>query len=260
MKKKKESILNSEDKRLADGSIVYENFSIRYNSKIALKRINLNIKSGEKVLICGRTGSGKTTLATSIFNIREKDTIKGDIKIGGHSIFNISLKSLRSQLTIIPQQISVFNDTLRFNLDPTGEIDDEILWESLANADLYEYFANQNKKLDTICSDKNLSRGQMQLICLARASLRKSKIVVLDESSSSLDELTSKKINNYDFSKGTTILAVAHRIFSFLHFDRVIVLEKGNLVQDEPLQEAVRNVGSPFYKMHMEESKKINSV
>ncbi|MES1903143.1 MAG: Canalicular multispecific organic anion transporter 2, partial [Paramarteilia canceri] len=172
LKKNIESSNSTDNLEFLNGSINFEKFSLRFDNNIALKNINLKIKSGEKVLICGRTGSGKSTLVTSMFNIRDKNFLKGDIEIGGHSIFDYSLNSLRSQLTIIPQQPFVFNNSLRYNLDPEERKEDEILWESLKNADLYDYFITKNGGLEFKCSDKNLSLGQQQLICLARATLR----------------------------------------------------------------------------------------
>jgi len=247
---------DSNDTTFQNSSIKFQNYSFRYESSLVLKNINCDFKSGEKILVCGRTGCGKSTFVSSLFRMRDPKLSKGEIFIGGKNIRRLPLQQLRSQLTIIPQTPMLFDNSLRENLDPVGEHSDDKLWNVLEKIEMKKHFELNSKGLDAPCSDSSLSVGQKQLLCLGRAILKNSKVVILDESTSSLDEITAQKINSYDFGSDVTIISIAHRISNFLHFDRVLVLEDGEIIQNDTMQEAVNNKSSVFSEMLEAEFKK----
>ena len=161
------------DLNLTRGKIEFINFSLHYNHDVcALKSVNLTIKPGEKVLICGKTGSGKSTLAMSLFSTLSPKCLDGKILIDGQDVSQITLHSLRNQLTVIPQTPVIFSQTLRYNLDPERSLTDQMIWQALDAAKLGDFFRAKPDGLECMCSDDTLSAGQRQLLCLARAILR----------------------------------------------------------------------------------------
>ena len=197
-----------------------------------LKGLDLSIKAGEKVGICGRTGDGKSSLTLALFRIIEPTG--GKISIDGHDITGLGLHPLRSKLTIIPQDPVLFSGDLRFNLDPTGENSDAQLWRALELSHLKDHVEKNLKGgLDHVVTEggSNFSVGQRQLICLARALLRKTKILILDEATAAVDLQTDQLIQKTikeEFSD-CTVLTVAHRLKTILECDRIAVLSDGKL-------------------------------
>ncbi|KAL1397442.1 hypothetical protein pipiens_000248, partial [Culex pipiens pipiens] len=218
------------------GDIVFENVTLRYESQKenVITNLSLTIPAGQRIGICGRTGSGKSSLALALFGVLE--LVDGRILIDDVDIANIHTDELRSRLSIIPQEVMLFGGSLRENLDPRGHFSDLELWNCLEMAQLKELVVGFPKGLDTHLSEEVplFSAGQRQLLCLARAVLRGSVCLVLDEATSSLDTETEKLVLDAAAKafKGRTVLTIAHRLHSLFDYDRVIVLEHGAIVEE----------------------------
>ncbi|XP_065826757.1 multidrug resistance-associated protein 1-like [Oscarella lobularis] len=221
------------------GEVEFNSYSTRYRDglDLVLKDVDCRVKPSEKIGIAGRTGAGKSSLTLSVFRLIE--AAGGSIVVDGVDIARLGLDDLRSRITIIPQDPVLFSGTLRLNLDPFEEHSDDEIWQSLENAHLKEFFTLINADLNYEISEggENLSVGQRQLVCLARALLRKTKILVLDEATAAVDletdDLIQKTIRR-EFAD-CTILTIAHRINTIMDSDRIIVLDKGQIVEfDSP--------------------------
>ncbi|KAH8584676.1 ATP-binding cassette [Cryptosporidium sp. chipmunk genotype I] len=236
-----------------NGNIVFNNVVLRYNpdEPAILNNLSFSIQGGKKVGICGRTGSGKSTLLSAIlrlYNIQE-----GSILIDDIDISQISLKNLRSHITIIPQEPNILTGTLRYNLDPFNEYSLEEINQALVNSNSQSFVSSLPDGINTQMTNvsNNISLGQKQLICLARALLRKSKIILLDEATSSMDISTDNIIQNIikkHFSS-CTILSIAHRIHTIIDYDLIIVLDKGEIVEYDSPQNLLSNTSSIFYSI-----------
>ncbi|XP_042187623.1 ATP-binding cassette sub-family C member 9 [Callorhinchus milii] len=218
------------------GKIEIYKLSVRYADHLdpVLHNLTLTIEAGTTVGICGRTGSGKSSLSLSLLRII--DNYKGYIKIGGIDISTVSLAFLRRAISIIPQDPVLFGGSVRFNLDPESDHSDEELWEVLQIAQLDQFVSELPEKLDSFIaeSSENLSMGQRQLLCIARALLRKSKIIILDEATASVDMETDSalQIVMKTAFKNSTVLIIAHRIQTIIDCERVIVMHQGQIVED----------------------------
>jgi ATP-binding cassette, subfamily C (CFTR/MRP), member 4 len=239
---------NSKELKIKNGKIEFKNFSLKYSmsEKIVLKNLNFEIKPQEKIGIIGRTGSGKSTLALSLLRIIEP--FEGKILIDDQDIQEISLKSLRNHLTIIPQDVVLFTGTLRKNLDPLKESSDKTLWKVLEDVSLKDTIDSLPGKLNCMISENgsNFSIGQRQLISLGRALIRKTKILLLDEITSNIDDETDKLIQRTIKAnfKDCTILTIAHRLETIIGSDRVLLMENGEVVEfDHPEQLIDKNNG-----------------
>ncbi|XP_019895246.1 ATP-binding cassette sub-family C member Sur isoform X2 [Musca domestica] len=221
------------------GDISFENVSLRYEGQQedVIRNLNLKIPAGQRIGICGRTGSGKSSLALSLFGVLQVS--RGCIRIDDNDIAHIHPDEIRTRLSIIPQDVHLFNMTIRENLDPSGYYSDLELWNCLELAQLKDFVNSKMPQgLDTEIMDGgiNLSVGHRQLFCLARAILRGSVCLVLDEATSSLDSSTEKALlaAAHKAFQGRTIITIAHRLSTILDYDRVIVLEKGEIIEDGP--------------------------
>lgn len=223
----------------SNGRIELLDLKIRYriNAPIVLKGITCTINGGTRVGVVGRTGSGKTTLISSLFRLVEP--YNGQIVIDGLDICSIGLKDLRLRLSIIPQEPTLFRGTVRTNLDPLGLHSDDEIWKALEKCQLKTIIGELPKQLDSSVSDEgeNWSVGQRQLFSLGRVLLRRNRILVLDEATASIDSVTDailQRIIRQEFSE-CTVITVAHRVPTVLDSDMVMVLSNGNLVEyDEP--------------------------
>ena len=248
----------------SEGSIRFENYSVQYRpeTEIVLKNLNFEINPREKIGIVGRTGSGKSTIALCLFRILEAK--EGKIYMDDVDISQIGLKKLRSNITIIPQDPTLMEGSLKFNIDPLNnhtekEIEDvmrEIGFWYICERNLEE---NKNKPdnekgLNMIITENggNISIGERQLICITRAILRKSKIIIMDEATASIDvnteNIIQKAINN--LLKDSTILTIAHRIKTVLNSDRILVLDKGQVVEFDKPKFLLANKNSMFYEFY----------
>ena len=237
-----------------EGKIQFENYKTTYRDGMepVLKDINLIIDSQEKIGICGRTGAGKSSLTLSLFRLFE--ATEGQIFIDSVDVSKLGLHQLRSKLAIIPQDPVLFTGSLRFNLDPTGEHCDKSLWDSLELSHLQKYISeNLEMGLDNEVSEggSNFSVGQRQLICLARALLRKAKILILDEATAAVDPETDDLIQatiRQEF-KDCTVLTIAHRLNTILDSSRIVVLSQGEIFEIDTPSNLLSNPSSSFHLM-----------
>ncbi|KAL4641040.1 canalicular multispecific organic anion transporter 1 [Arapaima gigas] len=234
------------------GKLCFENFKVRYRPELdlVLQGITCEIGSMEKIGIVGRTGAGKSSLTNCLFRIIE--AAEGRIIIDGVDIATLGLHDLRSRLTIIPQDPVLFSGTLRINLDPFEKFSDEELWRVLELSHLKDFVAGLQEGLyhEVTEGGENLSVGQRQLLCLARALLRKSCILILDEATAAVDLETDDLIQTTirkEFSH-CTVLTIAHRLHTILDSSRVMVLDAGQIVEfDTP--DALLHKQGHFYRM-----------
>ncbi|XP_048361642.1 ATP-binding cassette sub-family C member 2 [Sphaerodactylus townsendi] len=223
------------------GEICFIDYRVRYRPELelVLDGIHCDINSTEKVGVVGRTGAGKSSLTNCLFRILE--AAGGKILIDGLDIATLGLHDLRQNLTIIPQDPVLFSGTLRMNLDPFDQYSDEEVWHSLELAHLKSYVHDLPEGLSHLVSEggENLSVGQRQLLCLARAVLRKSKILILDEATAAVDIETDHLIQETIRSEfaNCTVLTIAHRLHTIMDSNRVMVLQAGRIVEfDSPEQ------------------------
>ncbi|CAL9687902.1 unnamed protein product [Knipowitschia caucasica] len=222
-----------------EGKVQFENYKVRYRPglDLVLHGVSCSIDCQEKIGIVGRTGAGKSSLTNCLFRIIE--AAEGRIIIDGVDICTIGLHDLRGRLTIIPQDPVLFSGTLRMNLDPFNKFSDEEIWRVLELSHLKVFVSGLQEGLHYEVSEggENLSVGQRQLLCLARALLRKSRILILDEATAAVDLETDDLIQNTirkEFSH-CTILTIAHRLNTIMDSSRVMVLDAGRIVEfDSP--------------------------
>ncbi|KAF9156293.1 Multidrug resistance-associated protein 1 [Actinomortierella ambigua] len=263
------------------GNICFTNVWMRYRPELpwSLENVSFDIKAGEKVGIVGRTGAGKSSLIQVLFRLVEfesspeavgvRDENGGErdgekavtrasveeaaILVDGQRIDHIALAELRSRMAIIPQDPTLFEGTFRFNLDPLSRFSDDELWRALEMAELKSYVQDQEGGLEALVAaqGENLSVGQRQLICLARALLIKSKVVVLDEATASVDLATDaliQKAIRVDLA-GSTVVTIAHRLNTIIDFDKVLVLDRGQVVEFDSPHALLRRHGSLFGRL-----------
>ncbi|XP_073798166.1 ATP-binding cassette sub-family C member 8 isoform X2 [Danio rerio] len=221
------------------GEIQIQNLSVRYDStlKPVLKHVNAHIKPGQKLGICGRTGSGKSSFSLAFF--RMVDTFEGRIIIDDIDIAKLPLQTLRSRFSIIQQDPFLFSGTIRFNLDPEMKATDSMLWEALEIAQLKPVVKTLPGGLDAIITEggENFSQGQRQLFCLARAFVRKSSILIMDEATASIDMATESILQKVVMTAfaDRTVVTIAHRVHTILNADLVIVMKRGVILEfDKP--------------------------
>ena len=229
------------------GEIVFNEVQMRYREglPLVLQGLNMRVEGGERIGIVGRTGAGKSSIMSTLFRLVELSG--GSINIDGINIATVGLKDLRTRLAIIPQDPTLFRGTIRSNLDPFNEHTDLELWSALRQSDLIDADANPDDKmhgrihLDGVVEEDglNFSLGQRQLMALARALVRGSQIIVCDEATSSVDMETDQKIQKTIATgfKGKTLLCIAHRLKTIINYDRICVMDQGQIAElDTPLR------------------------
>ncbi|KAK5656320.1 hypothetical protein OQA88_4700 [Cercophora sp. LCS_1] len=262
------------------GEIVFDNVEMRYRPglPLVLQGLNMHIEGGERIGIVGRTGAGKSSIMSTLFRLVELSG--GHITIDGVDISTVGLHDLRSRLAIIPQDPTLFRGTVRSNLDPFGEHTDLELWSALRQADLVSEEAGSTPPSPTAASPPNasgsalvvvaagaqsrihldsvveedglnFSLGQRQLMALARALVRGSQIIVCDEATSSVDMDTDDKIQATMAKgfRGKTLLCIAHRLRTIIGYDRICVMDKGEIAEMGPPLELWKNEGGIFRGM-----------
>jgi len=224
----------------SEGIVDISNVSMRYrDGPLVLKDISLNIRGGEKIGVVGRTGSGKSSLMNLLFRICEPELDGGKIEIDNVNTSEIGTDALRLNLSIIPQDPIMFSNTVRYNIDPFNICSDEEILLTLEKVQLSEFIESLPMGLDYMVSEggDNFSQGQRQLLCIGRALLRKPKVLVMDEATSSIDNETDAKIQTMirDNFSDATVLTIAHRLNTIMDSDRVLVLDNGHIIEfDSP--------------------------
>ncbi|CAF1566463.1 unnamed protein product, partial [Didymodactylos carnosus] len=215
------------------GKIEFKNYKFRYRAELepVLKGINLDIEPCDKVGICGRTGAGKSSIFQALFRLVDKSATEGQICIDDIDINTISLSDLRFHLNIIPQSPVLFSNTLRYNLDPFSKHSDEELWIALTMVQLQDKMSEIPDGLSTQIAEygSNFSVGECQLICVARALLKPSKILLIDEATANIDMHTDKLIQQVIREKFSTqtVLTIAHRLDTIQHSDKIVLISDG---------------------------------
>jgi ABC-type multidrug transport system fused ATPase/permease subunit len=237
----------------SSGSIKFEDVVLRYRPELppVLHGLSFTISPSDKVGIVGRTGAGKSSMINALFRIVELE--KGRILIDNCDVAKFGLTDLRKVLGIIPQSPVLFSGTVRFNLDPFGEHSEGDLWEALERAHLKDVIRRNSLGLDAEVSEagENFSVGQRQLLSLARALLRRSKILVLDEATAAVDVGTDALIQKTirEEFKLCTMLIIAHRLNTIIDCDRILLLDAGQVLEYGSPVKLLSNEGSSFSKM-----------
>ncbi|KAL8973607.1 MAG: hypothetical protein Q9197_002152 [Variospora fuerteventurae] len=234
----------------ANGAIEFRGVHASYdNAHNVLKDLTLSIRAGEKVGICGRTGSGKSSLIMAIFRMLELKT--GSITIDGVDISTIPRKEVRSRIIGLPQDVFLLNGSVRLNVDPYAQATDQAIINALQDVRLWSNIAGKGG-LDAQVDAINLSHGQKQLFCVAQALLRPSSILILDEATSSVDDTTDaliQRIIRQKFAKHT-IIAVAHKLETIIDFDKVAVLHNGALQEYDGPHALLAREDSRFRRLY----------
>jgi ATP-binding cassette subfamily C (CFTR/MRP) protein 4 len=241
------------DFQITHGKIEVQNLFMKYreNYDYALKNLNFTIQAGTKTGIIGRTGAGKSSIMQVLFRLTNPE--QGTILIDGQDYLTAGLHDLRKQMSVIPQSATLFIASLRDNLDPFHEHSDENILKVLKKVRLASLLELLPKGLDSEINSAglSLSAGQKQLVCLARAVLRKNKIIMIDEATANVDSETDEFIQkqlNRRF-KGSTLLIIAHRLRTIIESDWIVVMDAGATTEEGIPREMVRKKGSALMAM-----------
>ncbi|XP_030637683.1 ATP-binding cassette sub-family C member 4 [Chanos chanos] len=236
----------------SQGLIAFDqvNFSYSSDGPVVLKNMRAMFRPREKVGIVGRTGAGKSSLISALFRLAEPE---GKIYIDGVLTSEIGLHDLRQKMSIIPQDPVLFTGTMRKNLDPFNQHLDEDLWNALEEVQLKLVVEELPGKLETVLAESgsNFSVGQRQLVCLARAILRKNRILIIDEATANVDPRTDELIQKTirEKFKECTVLTIAHRLNTIIDSDRILVLDAGRIQEYDQPHTLLQNQEGIFYKM-----------
>ncbi|KAG5883223.1 hypothetical protein JTB14_011415 [Gonioctena quinquepunctata] len=240
------------------GMLEFQSVYLRYatNEPYVLNNLSFRIKPKENIGIVGRTGAGKSSLISALFHLAD---IEGKVLIDGICTSDIPLKYLRSKIAIIPQEPVLFSGTLRSNLDPLQEYADAQLWNVLEEVELKNVVCDMQFGLDSSINEggSNLSVGQRQLVCLARAMLKHNKILVLDEATANVDPKTDSLIQSTMKNKfaDCTVLTVAHRLHTVMDSDKVLVMDAGSAVEFNHPHLLLQNTEGIFFGLVKETGK-----
>ncbi len=242
----------SSDLKLENGNINIESVDFNYENKIVFNNFSLDIPAGQKVGLVGRSGSGKTTFVSLL--LRHYDVQEGAIKIDGQNIINVKLESLRRAISFVPQDTSLFHRTIKENIsysNPDATQEEILRAAKLSQAD--EFIVNLPHGYNTLVGERGvkLSGGQRQRIAIARAFLKNSPILILDEATSSLDSQSEQiiQLSVEKLMKGRTVIAIAHRLSTLKEMDRIVVIENGKIVEDGNPEELLKKIKGKFRNM-----------
>ncbi|XP_062568069.1 multidrug resistance-associated protein 1-like [Saccostrea cucullata] len=235
------------------GKVEFKSYTTRYRAglDLVLRGLDCVIKGGEKIGVVGRTGAGKSSMTQALFRLIEP--AGGDIRIDDMSISSIGLHDLRSKITILPQDPVIFSGSIRSNLDPLERFSDQDLWVAIERAHMKDFVTSCVGQLDYECGEggQNFSVGQRQLVCLARTLLHKTKILILDEATAAVDVETDELIQRTIKSEFSdcTVLSIAHRLNTVMDYDRIMVMDKGLIVDFGAPQKLLEDKSGVFYSM-----------
>lgn len=249
------SIVNAQNTlgvTLKHGAISIESVDFEYENTKVFNNFSLHIPTGQKVGFVGRSGAGKTTFVSLL--LRHFDIQKGEIKIDGHNITDITLESLRRAIAFVPQDTSLFHRTIRENIrysNPDAADDD--VYRAAKMAQAHDFILKLPEGYDTLVGERGvkLSGGQRQRIAIARAFLKNAPILVLDEATSSLDSESEHaiQVSLEELMKQRTVIAIAHRLSTLKKMDRIIIIEDGNIVEDGAPDALLQKKESVFKNM-----------
>lgn len=236
-----------------DSQIRYDKVSFHYpERKNILSDVNLTIRSGEIIAVVGPSGSGKSTLANLL--LRFYDPAEGSVIVGDKTIASYSLASLRSQIGIVPQEIILFNETVRYNIayGRSSATDEEIIAAAKA-ANAWQFISRMPQGLDTMIGERGVkcSGGERQRLAIARAILKNPPILILDEATSALDAESEKLVQEAieNLMNDRTVLIIAHRLATVKRADRIIVMDRGRIIEQGKHEELLNNEGM-YHKLH----------
>ncbi|KAK8763221.1 hypothetical protein V5799_034170 [Amblyomma americanum] len=240
-----------------EGKVEFQNYSASYRPGVlpnVLNDITFTVKPQEKIGVVGRTGAGKSSIVLAL--LRMLDASQGRILIDGVDIREVPLPKLRRSITVIPQDPSLVRGTLRVNLDPGNTYSDEKIWWTLEKVHLASIVSEHPRRLllETHDGGSNLSVGQRQLVCLARALLRDTRILLLDEATSQMDGDTDRLIQATlrDAFAQCTLFTIAHRINTVLDYDRILVLEDGRVRELDSPTQLLSDPSTSFHAMALD--------
>jgi ATP-binding cassette subfamily C (CFTR/MRP) protein 4 len=233
------------------GKITFDRVSMRYSldKQWVLKDVSVGIHPGEKIGIVGRTGAGKSSLISVLFRLFD---FEGTVSIDGVDTKSVPMSTLRSRISIIPQEPVLFLGTLRKNLDPFDEFSDREVWSALEDVGLKKMVSGLQSGLDSLVSEggSNFSVGEKQLLCLVRAILKNTKIVVLDEATANVDLETDGMIQRTTRKKfkDSTVLTIAHRLDTVMDSDKILVMDSGSVVEFGRTEELLQKPDGYFHR------------
>jgi ABC-type multidrug transport system fused ATPase/permease subunit len=237
---------NAEELKIRDGEIVFNNISFNYGRRKIFHNFNLVIPKNKKVALVGHSGCGKTTLVKLLYRLYDVDS--GAILIDGNNIKDFKQESLRSEMSIVPQECILFDDTVYNNVafSKQGATKEEIM-KAIRFAQLDKIIKNFPNKEKTIVGERGvrLSGGEKQRVSIARAILANKKVLVLDEATSSLDSQTEHDIQSdlEELMQGRTSIIIAHRLSTIMKADKIIVMKNGKIVQEGTHQQLIKKEG-----------------
>jgi ATP-binding cassette subfamily C (CFTR/MRP) protein 1 len=238
----------------AKGKLEIVDLSMKYreNLPLVLNKISFTVSPGQKIGICGRTGSGKSSMFVALFRIVEPQP-GSKVLLDGVDLSTLGLRDLRSKMAMIPQDPFMFAGTVRTNLDPFEEHTDEEVWSVIEKVGLKNTIDSAAKQLDmeVIDNGSNFSLGQRQLLCMGRALLRNSRVLMMDEATASVDmdsDALIQKTVREAFSECTT-LTIAHRLNTIMDSDKILFLDSGKVSEYDDPQTLLKNATGDFSRL-----------